>query len=621
MSILKSIIFFILMITLGACSFESDKDGGQERSESRGEDSVETRNASIVVDSDGDGIPDEIDPTPNIARFPVIGVHRTDKALLEMFLSEKDESLENRLLYTPTRRRGDGIEELQERGIRRKILDLHYNKVTDPNFFPSKNETITMEDFLTFPITRWQDMPFFIFRGKNEGQRNLNNSFQVDFFVTFNSLIGVTEIRDIEYSIVTWPKEKRIRERARLMDTNGSGEVLHFSGEIDHQKDGRLRRLIKRDVRNEAVRGIIENREEVGIRIEDFSYILDGQKLNWGSVKKNIDAASSLFIYSTPYGFKSEFVASQGKLIDGFHQVVKNILTDEEGRLIEVEGYKNSLMVPVDFDNLSADEASALSVQLIGANSLNEPMIAGEAYLISVQPTRDIARVHRKSNVTINSEETQINIGSYFGGEILEIRITGELDGYKQIKENSDIEISWLKREEPRKPPRGGGGIWDGPGCSPANPCYPKSFPKREDRRETKNVEAEIHDIERFQSHINWKLDDIDLYAVKINGSTYDVDTLSLDSPIAVNRDKELVFNLQVPTHYNEQANLTLKFKRSLPKEEVMFRGLNPSWREACGRSSGCRVDNLINSEWEEVTKTNVISLNIEIEQGNKFFD
>lgn len=471
------IVLFIFQNLLLSCSFESDDvspntantdvpagDNNDERGSIQEPDAPNVPDTSnlpdvsdtqpappppvLIIDTDGDGIPDNIDPNPSIAVVPrfYIGKINSSQISTHYFDQKSLFDQEKELKYEPDQSIPNEAILLKKDKLSDRVNHLHLKAIINPSYRPSSDELFRHEDFFILPISDWRDNNFFLYKDwfvqkKVESSENIiRSSIQLGI----DNLQSVTAINDIEFSIVEYGGRRNLLGRRYLVDGDGNKKQFRFNGTINRHDGPDIQRLVIKSVSDEIISSILTNRSELALKIENFKYNKLGIDLEFSKVLSNISENTSIVIFSCDEnGLSYQFVKEGLVLLNVFSDLINDLTVNDRGHLLSVNGWTNTINLPADFSDLTPAEITGRSLALIGANSLHAKTVAGENYIISSKRTSTLTRHLNWSERIIPNDGSSVDLGHFYPGQILELQISGDIVSPTQENTQKRQRISW----------------------------------------------------------------------------------------------------------------------------------------------------------------------------------
>lgn len=595
----KNVSVLLFALLLSSCSFDSEKDSLEEGISSDTQHGQVQPQVPRVIDSDGDGLPDMFDPSPDVAIFPRVAIHRVDQ--LTIGVSESvEENVNPRSFFIENTRnsRTHPMTTTRDRNIRKKILGLHREKARNPLFAPNNEENLTIEDFYTTPVSMWTLADEANFNDSIEGVRlNQEGSLVLEFYVLLQDLKHINQISDIKFELRANRNMNLGNMIGIVSDTNGSASVFNLrENEPDLYTEQRTR-LLNRNFPSRTASEIVKNSHQVELRITDFKYESHGVSLSFADQIGKVKSSSSLFVISSPNGIEYKFIKAGSPIIEGFQKISKDITVADNGGLFSLQGLRNALPIPADTDRLDPSDYNTMSLLLIGAHNLNASSQAGQTYIISAARGADLARSKRMGESEQSfSNEDAVKVGVFYPGERAEISVRSIVAKPIYRIEKSLVEIKELIIE-----PSCAARLCAGPRRD--EDCYDAGIEDRCGNYKISKKNLDIGVLEINTRPMTFSATSTGFQTeILVSGDPFNISDISNRSTFEIGRNSNYMhLNIDVPEYFDEKVDIKIQTESSGVLSHNVGLLDNP-----CRDSRRCTVKSLDGKEIKQQTvKTN----------------
>lgn len=456
MNFIKNKLVWIVLVASIGCAFESDDENKEVDKPTSGIDTV-VPTPNLKKDSDGDGLTDDIDPRPYMADVPNVNIYRLYESSIKLKLDDKGLNTDTLVLTdSGGNRRSSNFAGYRNERLIERVLDLHYQKMTNPHFGPENvKNRLDLRTIFSTPLSQWKDQnlyPFVHNIKNNEGTGALPNTALVESSVSLEvfKADGVTKLTEIDYALSDDALDWSSGDVFRLTDNDGNMAIFEMNGASSTSRSSRAYKASKVEELKTVVSSL-EKRSELAMEIADFKYTLHNKELKLSETLPRIESKTAMVVIFDGEKVDYEFVTARGSVEDVFKSAFDNVIFDDQGRLLTVDGSRNELSFNTDFNELDELKLKQLSVTLIGASNGHEKVEGGGVYIASKAKGKELARMHQSGTVITKSEESRIvDLGKFYPGQKLDLKVFSKRSTPRVTKRNVSVKVSFNTISIPR---------------------------------------------------------------------------------------------------------------------------------------------------------------------------
>jgi hypothetical protein len=399
----------------------------------------------VLPDSDNDGISDEIESqtgtNPFIADIPrlSIGLVR-DIEIGAIFRVDKENFLGSDFLFlkqefTETSDEGGGDLNFLK-VLRKKVVINQYNHLR--NVKTEKSDIIVNEDLRANILSSWDDGPFYKFLNdlpeKDRTMENTSGKFLANFKIELNDLKNVTEVSDISLKSYFYNYESMTEAEIYdhfLIKESGYKERFKLSGN-DTYTPITVYPLIANELSSTDILEKINERNELGIKFSDYSYMLSGVALNYKEVMDKVFDGNAKIIFSNGKKTEVYFVSPSLTIENVLAQKGHKVILNKFGEVYSIDGQESLGKYPLDLDSITKDDLKRGIWSVFGdADSLAEQLKARGTYVVSYSSVEEILNAGKKWVQLSESEfVNKLELSEVYEGDELLFELDEQLIQY-----------------------------------------------------------------------------------------------------------------------------------------------------------------------------------------------
>lgn len=400
-----SCLVVIILLSLASCSIKKNKSDSAE-----GSKGVSVLSIDQMKDSDGDGIPDEIEnkngTNPFVADIPKISVSLVQdisigaifKLPSNLLADNRFSMLRQEFVETDSNKGGD-LDLLKV--LRRKVVKNQYNHLR--NIKAEKTDVISNDDLRTNILSFWSDDSYYPFVDSLPSIDSINDNdsgkFVANFKVKIESASDVSEISDVSLKSFFYDYEKMEESEIYnhyLLKSSGSKERFKLSGK-ESFSPVTIYPLLANELKSNEIYSRLLDRSEIGIKFTDFNYTKAGIDLNYGQILNKVFDQDAKLIYSD--GIKTEvfFISPSLTIAEALKSLGKAVVLNKDGDIYSINSIETTAKYPLDVDSLRVDDLTKGIWSVFGdADGLNDQMKPQGLYVVTYSTTKDILNASRK---------------------------------------------------------------------------------------------------------------------------------------------------------------------------------------------------------------------------------
>lgn len=426
----SQVVLLVISIMLFSCSIKK-KDTPKSSTNSIEE-------LKVKPDSDNDGISDELESltgtNPLIADIPrlSIGLVR-DISIGALFRPEVDNFSSNQFKFLKQEfaevdnDRGGDLNFLKV--LTKKIVINQYNHLR--NIKAEKSDVITNEDLRSNILSGWDDARYYLFLddllGVGSISENDSGKFITNFKVYLDNLKNVTEVSDISVKSFFYNYETMSDTEIynhHLIKESGTKERFKLDGSKTYAPVT-IYPLIANELKSTEISSKLLDRNEVGIKFSDYSYMLSGIPLNYTEVMDKVFDGDAKIVFKS--GTKTEvYFAAPGITLESvLAQKGLEIKFNKFGDIYSINGLESTAKYPIDIDTLTIDELKKGIWSIFGdADSLKETLKPRGLYIVGFSTIDEILKAGKKwTEIVESSILNTFNIENIIEGDELLINL------------------------------------------------------------------------------------------------------------------------------------------------------------------------------------------------------
>lgn len=400
----KNLIIPTVTLSLLSCSIKK---------ESRGEvaNVLKTQSIEEMLDSDGDGIPDNYETSrgtnPYIADIPRLKVANVSTVSIGGTFREPDqEEYISKEIILPQKYAETGdIERANKdylKALRRKILSNQASQIK--NIEADKEDVVTNEDLRASILSSWENKAYYDALNDtasiNDQYANESGKVSLAFKIKATDTTGVSEISNIKLKTFFYnfkkmeegeiyqhflPKEDGTKEKISIYNSKEANPVS-------------LYKIVSTDLSTNKILDAIKNRNEIGIKFTDYDYSSSGISLNYSTVlQKALDRDAKLVI-SDDKNTDIYFISPLFTIEEALKMIGKKVTKDAKGGISAIDDQETNANLPIDFDSVSkADQQKGIWSIVGNSDSLSDKLTEKGFYIISYATIKDLIEASRNT--------------------------------------------------------------------------------------------------------------------------------------------------------------------------------------------------------------------------------
>lgn len=391
-------------------------------------------NVSEVIDSDADGIPDEIErknaTNPFIADIPKISISEVQNISIGAVFKKNESSaqstqfqfLNQTFLPTNTPSIGD-IDSL--RVLRSKVVKNQYNFLR--NVKTEKVDLITNEDLRSDILSSWPDSNFYSFIDELPESANVydneSGKFTTSFKIKISNALNVSEISNISIKSFFYDYQKMEKGEIYnhfLLKASGSKESYKLTGRDSFYPVGSYS-LVANELKSTEIYNRLQDRSEIGIKFNNFDYTKSGIPLNYEEVLSKVFDQDARIVISTKDKTEVFFVAPEQTLYNVLIRLGRKVKLNKDGEIDSIDNIESKLTYPLDIDTMKIDELANGMWSIFGdGEKLSDTLRPQGLYVVSFASGDEIINAKKTwGNFDQNEVVDNFTIDQIFAGDEL----------------------------------------------------------------------------------------------------------------------------------------------------------------------------------------------------------
>ena len=383
------VVAIVVLVFMCSCAFKSE-DANESKKPDIGA-GLETLSSS-TLDSDYDGIPDDIDKRVMVADYPKINVVSVEyvgigvrqdalvKSEYELMLEDKAQENERESLN-------------RNQLLRRAIVREHFAKIAGRGI---SNPRSLEEYENSTVVSKWKDIPFYTAREKISGLSDLAGNagkYITRIKIGIDSPSGINKVCKVLYELGLYSQHAHDiigSDYDFIKDKNHNVKCFDVvPGEKNISQNAHI--LHRQNLETNTIKNSINDRQEAAIVLDDFYYYRGETRYSYKDQVKLFSSKLAKIIISTPEKTDVLFIAPGKTLKGSLEEIGYKPVTDDEGQLISIDDRYSNLSRDVDYVKPTEDQL-IMGVWSVhnDSTSMTDVVEAGQEHIISYATVKEM---------------------------------------------------------------------------------------------------------------------------------------------------------------------------------------------------------------------------------------
>lgn len=316
--------------------------------------------------------------------------------------------------------------------LRRKILNLNFKKINKIEI--DDRERVKKGDENIFIVSSWKDQDYFVFEDKMKSGfnyrdlKNYTGKFKVNFKVALDSLKTTKKIINIKVATLLYDRDKEgVKELSlkRLTKHSDQNEMFEIKNQKDFESE-RVYTLIDEEISAGFIYKGLVDRHELALKVSEFKFedLVDKVR-DYSSYIDKLQSENAKVVVSTSEKSRIFYVKPGERLEDFLKNNFKNVIFNEEGKLVAIDGVETNFNFPEVWSDIPLMAWDAGKWIVHGDYRL--PLKEGKTYIVSYAIARELVESQRVQRKVLNNYklEKEIKLNNVRPGDELTVKLSG----------------------------------------------------------------------------------------------------------------------------------------------------------------------------------------------------